>query len=41
MYAGLFGANTQSEHSETLTIHRVNVTVWTTQLESPTISLKK
>jgi len=31
LYAGLFGANTQSEHSKTLTIREVKVTVWTIQ----------
>ena len=38
LYAGLFGANTQSDHRETLTIREVEVTVWTTQPESPTIA---
>ncbi len=37
LHAGLFGANTQSDHSKTLTIREVKVTVWTTQHESPTI----
>jgi hypothetical protein len=31
LYAGLFGANTQSELRKTLTIREVNVTVWTAQ----------
>ena len=38
LYAGLFGANTQSDHRETLTIREVKVTVWTTQPETPTIA---
>jgi hypothetical protein len=38
LYAGLFGANTQSDHRETLTIREVKVTVWTTQAQSPTIA---
>ncbi len=38
IYAGLFGANTQSDHRETLTIREVKVTVWTTQPQSPTIT---
>jgi hypothetical protein len=41
LHAGLFGANTQSDHRETLTIREVSVTVWTTQPETPTIALKK
>jgi hypothetical protein len=31
LFAGLFGANTQSEQSKTLTIREVKVTVWTIQ----------
>jgi ferric-dicitrate binding protein FerR (iron transport regulator) len=38
LYAGLFGANTQSDHRATLTIREVKVTVWTTQPQSPTIA---
>jgi hypothetical protein len=38
LYAGIFGANTQSDHRETLTIRAVSVTVWTTQPESPTMA---
>jgi hypothetical protein len=38
LYAGLFGANTQSDHRETLTIREVKVTVWTTQPQSPTMA---
>ena len=38
LYAGLFGANTQSDHRETLTIREVKVTVWTTQPPSPTMA---
>jgi hypothetical protein len=41
LYAGLFGANTQSDHRETLTIREVKVTVWTTQPETPTITQVK
>jgi hypothetical protein len=37
LYAGLFGANTQSEHSRTLTIREVRVTVWTVQPGDRTI----
>jgi hypothetical protein len=37
LHVGLFGANTQSDQSKTLTIREVTVTVWTTQPESPTI----
>jgi hypothetical protein len=37
MYAGLFGANTQSDLSKTLTIREVKVTVWTKKQENPTI----
>jgi hypothetical protein len=37
LYAGLFGANTQSEHSKTLTIREVKVTVWTIQPGDRTI----
>jgi hypothetical protein len=37
LYAGLFGANTQSDHRKTLTIREVNVTVWTTKAEAPKI----
>jgi hypothetical protein len=37
LYAGLFGANTQSDHRETLTIQKVSVTVWTTRPQIPTI----
>jgi hypothetical protein len=33
LYAGLFGANTQSDHRKTLTIRDVKVTVWTTKAE--------
>jgi hypothetical protein len=38
LHAGLFGANTQSDHRETLTIRKVEVTVWTTQPETSTIT---
>jgi hypothetical protein len=38
LHAGLFGANTQSDHRETLTIREVKVTVWTTQPQSPTMA---
>jgi hypothetical protein len=38
LHAGLFGANTQSDHRETLTIREVKVTVWTTQPETSTIA---
>jgi hypothetical protein len=37
LYAGLFGANTQSDFRRTLTIRDVKVTVWTTRAENPTI----
>jgi hypothetical protein len=37
LYAGLFGANTQSDLRKTLTIREVKVTVWTTQMDNPTI----
>jgi hypothetical protein len=37
LYAGLFGANTQSDHRETLTIRELKVTVWTTKPQSPTM----
>jgi hypothetical protein len=37
MYAGLFGANTQSDLRKTLTIREVNVTVWTRQPDNPTV----
>jgi hypothetical protein len=37
LHAGLFGANTQSDVRETLTIREVKVTVWTTQVDNPTI----
>jgi hypothetical protein len=36
LYAGIFGANTQSDLRKTLTIRDVKVTVWTTQVEPPT-----
>ncbi len=36
LYAGLFGANTQSDLRKTLTIRKVKVTVWTRQADSPT-----
>ncbi len=38
LHAGLFGANTQSELSRTLTIREARVTIWTTQPDSPTIT---
>ncbi len=38
LYAGLFGANTQSDLRKTLTIRDLTVTVWTTQVENPTIA---
>ncbi len=38
LYAGLFGANTQSDLRKTLTVREVAVTVWTTQVEIPTIT---
>jgi hypothetical protein len=41
LYAGLFGANTQSDHRETLTIRDVKVTVWTTLPEAPTVTQGK
>jgi hypothetical protein len=34
LYAGLFGANTQSDLCKTLTIREVNVTVWTTPADA-------
>jgi hypothetical protein len=37
LYAGLFGANTQSDLRKTLTIRELKVTVWTTQADSPTL----
>jgi hypothetical protein len=37
LYVGLFGANTQSDLRKTLTIREVEVTVWTTQGDSPTM----
>jgi hypothetical protein len=33
LYVGVFGANTQSNLSKTLTIKEVNVTVWTSQVQ--------
>jgi len=39
LYAGLFGANTQSEHSKTLTIREVKVTVWTIQSGDRTMKM--
>jgi hypothetical protein len=36
LYVGLFGANTQSEHSKTLTIREVEVTVWATEPDNQT-----
>jgi hypothetical protein len=41
LYAGLFGANTQSEHSKTLTIREVKVTVWTIQAGDRTMKLAR
>ena len=38
LYVGLFGANTQSDLRKTLTIREINVTVWTTQPQNPTMS---
>jgi hypothetical protein len=38
LYAGLFGANTQSDLRKTLSISKLKVTVWTTQRENPTIA---
>lgn len=38
LHAGLFGANTQSDHRETLTIRELKVTVWTTKPASPTMA---
>jgi hypothetical protein len=35
LFAGLFGANTQSDLCQTLTIREVNVTVWTTRSSAP------
>jgi len=37
LYAGLFGANTQSDLCKTLTIREVKATVWTTLADNPTI----
>jgi hypothetical protein len=37
LYAGLFGANTQSDLRKTLTIREVKVTVWTMQADTPTM----
>ncbi len=37
LHAGLFGANTQSELSRTLTISEVQLTIWTTRPDSPTM----
>jgi hypothetical protein len=37
LYAGLFGANTQSDLSQTLTIRELKVTVWTTQRPGSTV----
>jgi hypothetical protein len=37
LYAGLFGANTQSDLVKTLTIRELKVTVWTTQAENSTM----
>jgi len=37
LYAGLFGANTQSDLCKTLTIREVRATVWTTLPDNPTI----
>jgi hypothetical protein len=39
LYAGLFGANTQSEQSKTLTIREVKVTVWTIQPSDRTMGI--
>jgi hypothetical protein len=41
LYAGLFGANTQSEHSKTLTIREVKVTVWTVQPADRTMKMAR
>ena len=38
LHAGLFGANTQSDHRETLKIRELKVTVWTTKPQSPTMA---
>jgi hypothetical protein len=37
MHVGIFGANTQSDLRKTLTIRALQVTVWTTQADNPTI----
>jgi hypothetical protein len=37
LYAGLFGANTQSDLCKTLTIREVKATVWTTLADNPTM----
>jgi hypothetical protein len=38
LHVGFFGANTQSDLRKTLTIRELAVTVWTTQVENPTIA---
>jgi len=41
LYVGLFGANTQSQQSRTLTIREVRLTVWTAGDPGPTIERPK